>query len=120
MSDRHDKKMASCIVHFFGCRGVSYKKSAPSVDEYNFIQFQAGYPRRDSWDIAFLGGAGAGIVILEDKGTRRIKPIFNLCYGALLYLDADIVALGGSKIKMDVGTLAVLSIPLRRINFFDT
>ena len=102
----------------FGFRGVSHKKPAPSVDEYNFIQFQAGYPKRDSWGAAFLGGAGAGIVIFEDKGARRIKPIFNLSYGLLLFLDADIIPLSASEFKLDVGTLAVLPIPLKEVDFF--
>ena len=103
----------------FGFRGVSHKKPVPSVDEYNFIQFQAGYPKRESWDMAFLGGAGAGVVFFKDEGGNRIKPIFNLSYGLLLFLDADIIPLDGSKFKVDVGTLGVLPMPLRKLNWFD-
>jgi hypothetical protein len=102
----------------FGFRGVSHKKPVPSVDEYDFIQFQAGYPKRDSRDTAFLGGAGAGIVFFKDKGVRRIKPIVNLSYGLILFLDADIIAVSASEIKLDVGTLAVLPIPLKKVDLF--
>jgi hypothetical protein len=101
-----------------GVRAVSHKKPAPSVDEYNYIEFQAGYPNRESWGAAFLGGAGAGIVFLRDRGIRKIKPIFNLSYGLILFLDADIIPLDASEIKVDVGTLAVLPFPLKRVDFF--
>jgi hypothetical protein len=102
----------------FGVRGVSHKKPSSSVDEYNFIQFQAGYPKRDSWDMAFLGGMGAGVVFFTDKGGKRIKPIFNFSYGLLLFLDVDIIPLGASQFKVDAGTLGVLPIPLRKIDLF--
>jgi hypothetical protein len=102
-----------------GVRGVSHKKPVPSVDEYNFIQFQAGYPKWGPREMAFLGGAGAGIVFFKDKGINRIKPIFNLSYGLLLFLDADIIPLSASEFKVDVGTLGVLPIPLRKLNLFD-
>jgi hypothetical protein len=58
--------------------------------------------------------------VFKDQGAKRIRPILNLSYGGLLYLDADFVVLGGAKIKTDVGVLAVLPIPLRKYNFFDT
>jgi hypothetical protein len=103
-----------------GFQGFGHIESELSINNYYFVQIQAGYPKPDSWKGPFLGGAGAGIAVFKDQGAKRIRPILNLSYGGLLYLDADFVVLGGAKIKTDVGVLAVLPIPLRKYNFFDT
>jgi len=103
-----------------GFRGTTSRKPEHSSDDYYFIQVQAGYPKAESWEGPFLGSAGVGIALFGDRGAKRIRPIFNFCYGALLYLDTDIIVLGGSKIRLDFGTLASVPIPLRRVNIFDT
>jgi len=48
----------------------------------------------------------------------RLASFINLSYGLLLFLDADIIPLSASEFKLDVGTLAVLPIPLKEVDFF--